>query len=185
MNAGQIKAYRAEVAKWRAACVRLGRPSDDDARRALHQACNAPASSTAFTNAQLDRVLAKLRSFSQMDNLSAQLRPDEEASRRINAAQRRCYAAVATLTGCHSAEDSKQSLRRKNYLETMARRVCARGWDALDEAGVVKLAYVLESRARPGARPGNATPPQSAEELSPAAASEPGQIDHDAENPFG
>jgi hypothetical protein len=179
MNPGQIKAYRAEVAKWRAACARLGRPADEDARRALHQSCNAPASSTAFTNAQLDRVMAKLRSFSQMDNLAAQLRPDEEANRRTDAARRRCYDAVATLTGCHSVDDSRQSRRRANYLETLARRVCGRGWDALDEAGMVKLAYVLESRSRAG------TPAKAGDHVAGVGDHAAGPLDHDEENPFG
>lgn len=147
MTAGQIKVYRVELAKWRAACTALGRPCDEAARMALHAECGAPSSSTQFTNAQLDRVLAKFRSFSDGGNLAAQLRPDADAERRRNAAQRRCYDAVATLTRSPSVDDPQQSRRRANYLESMAQRICKRSFDGLDEAALFKLAHVLESRA--------------------------------------
>jgi len=34
MSPAQHRAYRAEVAKWQKACADLGRPCDDEARRA-------------------------------------------------------------------------------------------------------------------------------------------------------
>lgn len=157
MNPGQMRAYRAEVAKWREACTRLNRPCDDEARRALHKECNAPASSKLFTNAQLDRVLARLRSFSDMGNLKAQLKPDADETMRVYGYQKRCYAAVAILTNFRDTGDHREKDRQVNYLESMARRICRKDFDGLPEADLVKLVHVLEERAgaktAPKARP--------------------------------
>lgn len=142
MNHGQFKAYRAEVAKWREACQRLGRPCDDEARRALHAECRAPASSKAFTNAQLDRVLAKLRSFSAMDNLAAQLRPEADSAARVARAQNDCRAAIVVLTGAGASET-----HRENYLADMARRICRCEFSDLNEAQILKLRGVLTTKA--------------------------------------
>ncbi len=173
MNTGQIRAYRAEVAKWKDACVKLGRPCDDDARRALHAECRAPASSTKFTNAQLDRVLARLRSFSRMDDLAAQLKPDEEANKRRLAAMRRCYDAVAGLTS--AGNDGRASLGRANYLDRVSESVCGQPFDGLPEEKLVKLAFVLENRLRARGK----APRPVVDPVVPVPAAEPAAADWD------
>jgi hypothetical protein len=147
MNPGQMRAYRAEVAKWREACARLNRPCDDEARRALHKECGAPASSTNFTNAQLDRVLARLRSFSDMGNLKAQLKPDADEAARVDAYRKRCIVAVSVLINFRDNGDLRERDRHVNYLESMARRICGEGFDGLSEASLTKLVHVLEARS--------------------------------------
>lgn len=142
MSPGKNRLYRFEVGEWEKACKRLGRPCDDAARRKLHIECGAPASSADFTEAHLKAVLKKLRSFSQMDNLAAQMGDDPRED-----ALNRCWVAVAVIVT--AAQRPSQSLQdaRKAYIEGTCRRMFHVGTDDASDRQLQIVMGALEKSA--------------------------------------
>ena len=82
MTALQNRLYFREWGRVRAACKQQGFPIPD--RHVLHvKALGLDKSHLAFTNEDLDQVLAEFRAISQPDNLAAQLRQQDQPRRRL------------------------------------------------------------------------------------------------------
>jgi hypothetical protein len=142
MSPGKNRLYRFEVGEWEKACKRLGRKHDDEARRALHIKCGAPASSADFTEDDLKAVLKELRSFSQMENLAAQMGDDPRED-----AMNRAWLAVAVIVT--AARRPGQSLHdaRKAYIEGTCRRMFHVGTDEATTYQLQQTMGVLEKSA--------------------------------------
>lgn len=142
LSPGKNRLYRFEVGEWEKACRSLGRPCDDAARRKLHIECGAPASSAHFTEADLKAVLKKLRSFSQMGNLKAQMGDDPRED-----ALARAWIAVAVIVT--AAKRPGQSLHdaRKAYIEGTCHRMFHVGTDDASDRQLQVLMGALEKSA--------------------------------------
>lgn len=147
MTAAQRSLYFRTWGECRKALAALGRDASDEARHALQAEAlgGKKKSSSALTNGELDRVLAKFRSFSQPGDLNAQLKPEDDDNAKKADAMRRCYEA------CHvfvTGEGPMVSLHRRNWLNAAARRAAGADFDHLDTAATIKLAFILEARVR-------------------------------------
>jgi hypothetical protein len=147
MTAAQRSLYFRTWGDCRKALVALGRDASDDARHALQAEAlgGKQKSSSALTNSELDKVLAKFRSYSAPGDLNAQLKPEDDDAAKKGDAMARCYKASHVFV---TGEGPMVSLHRRNWLNGAARRACGADFDHLDTAATVKLAFVLEARVR-------------------------------------
>ena len=147
MNAGQIRLYRFEVAEWVKACRKLGRPCDDDARRALHKSVGAPDSSKDFSQDNLTRVIAKMRSFSQPGNFNAQMHAEEDAGQRMDDLKNRCADAAQAILRPKIKDMGHLHSAAGRYIESTAYNLFKTHGE-LTERQWQKLCGVLEASAR-------------------------------------
>lgn len=147
MSPAQRSLYFCAWADCRKALIALGRDASDEARHALQAEAlgGKTKSSTALTNSELDRVLAKFRSFSAPGDLNAQLKPEEDAEAKRGLAMERCYRVSHVFV---TGSGPMVSLHRRNWLNVPARRVGGVDFEQLDADGMTKLAHVLEERLR-------------------------------------
>ncbi|MEY4489713.1 MAG: hypothetical protein RIQ79_2221 [Verrucomicrobiota bacterium] len=147
MTVAQRSLYFCAWADCRKALVALGRDASDEARHALQAEAldGKKKSSTALTNGELDRVLAKFRSYSEPGDLNAQLKPEEDAEAKRSRMMERCEKASAVfITG----DGPLVSLHRRNWLNAAARRAAGADFDHCMPDQLTKLAYILEARVR-------------------------------------
>lgn len=134
MNTAQNRMYWAEWKKAETTLIKLGRlpPNPTKAqtntlRAELHAQAEAPPSSSQLNNAHFDRVIALFRSYSQPDNLLAQLDPHHQDSTRFlylaNDILDRINAHLETLD--RPQETIPQGTHREAYLLYLARRISA------------------------------------------------------------
>lgn len=122
MTPNQQKLYWREWGACRRALRKLGRsPAEADAmRKEIHVLAGAakygrPKSSAWLNNADLDKVLAIFRSYSDPANLAAQIRYVDQPSTRA------LYAAKLLLDRIGIQEHGREA-----YLDGIARRACRR-----------------------------------------------------------
>lgn len=152
MTAAQTALYWREWAACRDALTALGRDASDTARRHLQaEALEGRAkSSKALTNAEFSAVLGKFRSFSQADNLAAQMHAQEEQDpattrRRYHD---RIHVALAALKPDHDFADPRfAGLNRATYIDALARKMFGAGFAELPTDELRKLAGLIETRA--------------------------------------
>ena len=147
MTAAQRSLYFRTWGDCRKALAALGRDASDEARHALQAEAldGKKKSSTALTNSELDRVLAKFRSYSEPGDLDAQLKPEEDDNVKKAAAMARCYKASHVFV---TGSGSMVTLHRRNWLNVPARRVGGVDFEQLTTAQLIQLAYILEARVR-------------------------------------
>jgi hypothetical protein len=122
-------------------------------RHTLHmRAIGAPKSSSALTNADLDRVLAEFRAISQPAALGPQLRAQDQPAIRLRwAIQRRQIPDLARLLGSRTAAAT--------YLQAILdRRFAGRSIDDLDIRDLNHLRMTLAARIN-ALQSAPATPP--------------------------
>jgi len=97
MNPAQQSLYFREWGKARKALADLGRPHDDAARKDIQKnALGGVVKSSKFlTNAELTKVLAKFRSYSEPGNFDAQMHAEEDPEQQRQALLKR----IETLAG--------------------------------------------------------------------------------------
>jgi hypothetical protein len=147
MTAAQRSLYFCTWADCRKALAALGRDASDTARHALQAEAldGKKKSSTALTNSELDRVLAKFRSYSEPGDLNAQLKPEEDAEARRASLIERCEkAACVFVTGTGPLV----TMHRRNWLNAAARRAVRADFSELETEQLSKLTYILEARVR-------------------------------------
>lgn len=144
MTQSQLALYRFEWGKTRKWLRAHGRTPEraDWMRHEIHKAAlGSDKSSLDFTNADLDKVLAKLRSYSDGANLDAQLRAEEQPEQRIQAlvANARFLAeAVVDRAGTEAA-----------YLDGLSKKVFKHGdYKTLTERQLQQLCGILARRKR-------------------------------------
>lgn len=109
-------------------------------RHRLHiDALGRDASSKTLKNAELDRILAKFRSFSRPDDLTAQLKQLDQPEQRMEAYRARALALADEI----GVEEHGHTA----YLDSLARRVCGRSWERLHETEVAKICGILDAQA--------------------------------------
>jgi hypothetical protein len=143
MTASQTALYWREWAACKRALEHHGYARDElePQRHRLHiEALGADKSSKALTNAQLDAILAIFRAYSRPGDLHEQLRIIDQPGQRLQAHRHRALELVAAL-GIEEAG-------RIAYLDTMARRLCGRAWQAVHETDAAKICGVLAARAK-------------------------------------
>lgn len=116
-------------------------PKQADAKRhELHRrALGLMKSSKAFTNADLDKVLATFRAITQPDNLEAQLRQVDQPEMRHSA----LLGRVRDLVGRCQVNQGNEGI----YLDGMAQRIFrVTQYHKLDEKQLCQLAGILEKR---------------------------------------
>ncbi|HEY0966967.1 MAG TPA: hypothetical protein VGD88_06230 [Opitutaceae bacterium] len=145
MSPDQIRKYRVHVAQWQAARKEAGKPHDDAARYELHRRCTGRAcSSTAFTNAELDKVLQAMMAEIDPAGFDEQMRLQESPELRIEDYRCRCHDAVAAIVGDDVAH-------RRNYLAAIVRQVSygkATALDKISERQTQQVMGILERRVR-------------------------------------
>ena len=175
MNAAQQSLYFRVWGECRTALKEHGRPHDDAARKALQaQALGGTVkSSKNLTNAELTKVLAKFRTWSEPGNFAAQMHAEEDPEQRRQALIKR----AETLGGECGIRDGIDGLG--SYFKKWLSGVPV---VRLDADTLRKLVGILERRkaqlpATPKAQPKPAPVPVVA-----AVEADP---DFDRENPFG
>lgn len=151
MNAAQTALYFREwgnVRRWY-----LARGFDpkqaDNKRHALHrQALGRDKSSKAFTNSDLDKVLAVFRAVYDGGNLDAQLRQLDQPENRRRIMVRRCEAAAQSFITGETDELFRHNLQA--YLDGTADRMFGVAFVHLDagQAGHAQLAKVMGALER-------------------------------------
>ena len=174
MNAAQQALYFREWGKVRAHYIARGidPKQADHKRHELHvQALGCDKSSKSFTNADLDKVLAKFRAVYDGGNLDAQLAAIDMPEKRRTAMERRIFSAGAKFI---SGDDHHQrEWRTIAYTQGICRKLgFPADWPMRDERQLAQVMGIIERRAQQGAR-------KAAEEAKAAVAN----YDED-ENPF-
>lgn len=151
MTQAQLALYRFEWGRTRKWLRAHGRTPEraDSMRHEIHKAAlGVDKSSLEFTNADLDKVLAKLRSYSDGANLDAQLAAEDQPAHRIQ-------ALVANARELAAAVVSREGTERA-YLDGLAKRVFKNGdYQALQERQLQQLCGILARRKRQLANAGN------------------------------
>jgi Protein of unknown function (DUF1018) len=151
VNEAQLRLYRYEWGRCRKWLRAHGRTPEraDAMRHEIHKAAiGFDKSSLDLTNAELDKVLAKFRSYSEGDNLDAQLAAEDQPAHRkqaLVANVRELAAGVVDREGTEAA-----------YLDGLARRMFkVPEWHALSERQLQVLRGVVTRRKRQLAKGGN------------------------------
>jgi len=119
----------------------------DAKRHELHKkALGQMKSSKAFTNADLDKVLAVFYAITRPADLNSQLRQMEQQTERIRRMQSDCRRLVMQLPKVQAAEDSE--FYAKNYLNTVANSLYGVAFAALDEKQLARVTGTLRSKLR-------------------------------------
>lgn len=130
------------------ALAKLGRPTDDAARHALHrQALGVDKSSTKFTNADFDKVLAVFAALSAPADLQQQLRAQEQPAKRLGKLRADCWSIVRQLPRIVADQDPTYAAER--YLDSLARSVSGKRYDELDERDTARVLGILRHRLGP------------------------------------
>ena len=144
MTQAQLALYRFEWGRTRKWLRAHGRTPEraDSMRHEIHKAAlGVDKSSLDFTNADLDKVLAKLRSYSDGANLDAQLAAEEQPLMRIQ-------ALVANARDLAAAVVSRQGTERA-YLDGLSRQLFKHpDYQTLDERQLQQLCGILARRKR-------------------------------------
>lgn len=141
MTPNQRGLYWREWAACRRALIESGRsPKEADAlRHDLHRrALGDDKSSLNFTNWEFDRVLAIFWSYSMPDNLSAQMRQENQPSIRSR------WVAEMLLDRI----DEVAPRHYEAYLSGMAGRMCKRSLFELDEGNWITIIAALDKQAK-------------------------------------
>jgi hypothetical protein len=141
MTPKQTALYWREWAACRRALIALGHQGDDTQRRALQRNAlgERTISSKALTNDQFDAVLAKFRSYSQPDDLDAQLRQIDQPEQRAADLRER----IASLSERCGIDGGATGLER--YFAHWFR---GQTYASLDPRALQQLAGLLERRAK-------------------------------------
>lgn len=155
MTPRQSAMYWAEWSKLRDVLRARGvGAADIEARRGALtvRALGAAKSSKAFTNADLDRVIAAIKAETQPADLNAQLRQIDQPENRRAAAFTRLRTActsLAEVSPAHARLGDQGSQDR--YLSGLAQRVIGKWPEQCTEADLAKLAGIVEKQlARAG-----------------------------------
>jgi hypothetical protein len=124
---GQIEDYRHELT-----------------RRALGVA----KSSKAFTNSDLDKVLARLRAECDPANLEAQLDLQESPERRRAYLLARCDEVCGLMWSRGGDDRLTHEEARQGYIRGTARKVCGHELEACTDAEIAKVLGCLEARLK-------------------------------------
>lgn len=154
MSPAQTNLYWRKWSACKRALAKLGRPTGDAARHALHQqALGAAKSSKHFTNRDLDRVLAVFASFTAPSDLTQQLRAEEQPEARRRHNQTACRELVGRLPQVAAAADPEAYAT--NYLDSVARSVTGRTFAELDDTQLARIYGILRHRlsSRPAPQP--------------------------------
>lgn len=146
MNAAQTSLYFFEWGQVRKHYLKKGidPKQADHKRHELHKkALGRDKSSKAFTNADLDKVIAAFRAVSDDGNLNAQLRQIEQPEERRRAHVKRAHAAMRTFLTFETEAQFQQAA--ENYANGTARNMFGARFDELPEA---QLAQVMGALVR-------------------------------------
>ena len=141
MNAAQQSLYFREWGKTRTALAGLGRPCDDTVRKALQREAlgGAVKSSKVLTNGELTKVLAKFKTWSEPNNLNAQMHAEEEPSQRIAD----YLASIELLARSCGIKDGRRGVEGYFWKFLGGKKLCELGVDTLR-----KLVFVMDKRAK-------------------------------------
>lgn len=122
--------------------------SEDYRHELTRRALGVAKSSRDFTNAEFDKVLARLRAEADPANLEAQLAVQESPERRrgflLQKAEETCYAMWS-----HGGDTRlMREEARDGYIEGTARRVIGREIAACSDAEIAKVVGCLEARLK-------------------------------------
>ena len=144
MNPAQLRLYRREWGLTRRWLRAHGRTPEraDSMRHEMHKgAIGYDKSSLDFTNAELDKVLAKFRSWSDGANLDAQLAAEDQPELRIQALQANARELASHCVARAGMEAA--------YLDGLARRLFkVEAWHKLAERQLQILCGVLARRKK-------------------------------------
>lgn len=152
MTGAQTALYWREWAACRAALIALGRDASDTARRHLQAEAlrGRIKSSKALTNSEFSAVLGKFRSFSQADDLAAQMHAQEDQDPETTRRRyfERIHHSLSVLKPDHDFADPRfAGLNRGNYIDALARKMFDTGFADLTTDNLRKLAGLIETRA--------------------------------------
>ena len=151
MNPAQLNLYRYEWGRTRKWLRAHGRTPEraDAMRHEIHKAAiGVDKSSLDLTNSELDKVLAKFRSYSDGANLDAQLGAEEQPEMRRQ-------ALVANARELASKVVARAGTERA-YLDGLCDRLFkVRDYEAVSERQLQKLCGILARRKRQLAEAGN------------------------------
>lgn len=174
MNAAQTSLYFREWGNVRKHYLAQGIDSKlvDAKRHELHKrALGEMKSSKAFTNLDLDKVLAVFYAITRPSDLNAQLRQQDQAAKRFSALLADCQTLASQCV-------SKPGLEGL-YLDGMARKIFGPAqYHLLDEKQLAALCGILRKRIAQLNRSSRSTGKQTPGELSASAKMEAHQ------NPF-
>lgn len=139
MNLDQQNLYFYVWGECRKALAKHGRPHDDAARKALQKDAlgGTVKSSKSLTNAELTKVLAKFRTWSEPGNFAAQMHAQEEPEKRLATLRDR----VLQLASDCGINDGARGV--ENYFWKWLNN---RKLPQLDADTLRKLAFILERR---------------------------------------
>lgn len=142
LSRAQVALYWREWSACKAVRKARGLCITDEARHALHrEALGQDKSMTAFSNRDLDRVLAIFRTFSRPDDLSSQLRAEEQPNARKEDCLGQAYEVLDELEllgKTFAAPDGKV-----RYLNGTSWAIFHKPADRLDDVDAAKLLGVL------------------------------------------
>lgn len=147
MTSLQKSLYFREWGRTYQALLTLGfaRPEAAQMRHTLHiRALGYDKSSKDLTNPEFDSILAVFRSYSQPDDLRAQLRIQDQPEHRLEAHRERAHKLAS--------EAGVDEWGRESYIEAIAQRVIGRSFERCSETEVAKICGILALQARRHAR---------------------------------
>jgi hypothetical protein len=126
MNPRQIAMYWAEWAKLRDVLRAKGRTHaeiETERHSVTIRALGAVKSSKVFTNAELDRVLARIKAEREPDNFAAQMALQDSPDKRRASALEACMAAAWEIYNHGGNNFLNDGERRERYVNGIARNV--------------------------------------------------------------
>lgn len=143
MTPRQTAKYWSEWQRVRDVLISRGidRQQVESRRHELHKrALGQAKSSKAFTNADLDRVLAVFLSITEPDNLAAQLKLIEQPELRLRMMRERIYELAEQVVDKLGTE--------QRYLDGLSRKIFRADLDGLDERQLGALTGIVTARVR-------------------------------------
>lgn len=180
MNNAQLAKFHVTKSKWSAARKAAGRPGDDAALDALKlRTIGRVCSSKAFSQGDLDAMLAAFQAEIAPGDFNAQMRQQDQPDTRRAALLARCDAACVAMAdrSCGEYQFSRPETRAR-YIAGVAKKLCGQWPEACTEAELGKVAGVLEARVK---QLGGAMRAHHAKVSAACAAT---RVSETADNPF-
>lgn len=151
MNLRQQAMYWAEWGRLRDVLKARGKSwaeIEEHRRKVTRRALGIEKSSKLFTNADLDLVLARIRSELEPDNLDAQLALQENPEKRRDGLLKRCDQCCDRMwsLGCDMRMMHRES--RDGYVRGTARNVIGKPLEKCNEVELAKILGCLEARLK-------------------------------------
>jgi hypothetical protein len=149
MNSAQTQKYFWEWGQARAWYVAHGKTKveADAMRHELHKkALGADKSTKAFTNGDLDKVMAAFRAIHDGGNLNAQMDAEDQPERRRGKIEARAWILAREIWPLPLDRDAEYA--RRNKLFFLALRICKTPFEKCSDVQLSKVVGALEAQKR-------------------------------------